>query len=320
MRNSSLRINEFIVTRICPAVLILVLFLWLGNATAKINIGTDGIAVHGYDVVAYFLEGRAVRGKNEFEYGWNGAKWQFSSAVNRELFVSEPERYAPQYGGFCAVCLAIDGRLADANPNAWSIIDAKLYLNQNMHQRRQWRTKYGSYVRYGDMEWTRISARLSSGVASDVVFRIAVIEPFSTVGPTATILLGGKIYESITRETWISVTHADEPSDPSARSFLNRGRFWPFPPTGLEPTDAWRGGFVRKELNLERIIRAGKELNVDAVIAWQYFHAWNVAQWPVEIYVVDIEKKRVYSYEGVNTEAGEIMARALAEFRSGRNL
>ena len=59
-----------------------------------------GVAIRGYDSVAYHTEGRAVKGKKEFSYGWNDATWRFASAENRDLFAADPERYAPQYGGY----------------------------------------------------------------------------------------------------------------------------------------------------------------------------------------------------------------------------
>ena len=59
-----------------------------------------GIAIHGYDTVAYHTENRAVKGKSEFSYEWNDAEWHFASAENRDLFAADPDRYAPQYGGY----------------------------------------------------------------------------------------------------------------------------------------------------------------------------------------------------------------------------
>lgn len=71
----------------------------IGIAFEKLN-QTFGIAIHGYDTVAYHTENRAVKGKKEFSYEWNDAEWHFASAENRDLFAADPDRYAPQYGGF----------------------------------------------------------------------------------------------------------------------------------------------------------------------------------------------------------------------------
>jgi YHS domain-containing protein len=66
----------------------------------KINTNILGVAIKGYDTVAYFKEGRAVKGRGKFSYNWNDAKWYFASAENRDLFIADPDRYAPKYGGY----------------------------------------------------------------------------------------------------------------------------------------------------------------------------------------------------------------------------
>ena len=71
-----------------------------GSSKNKVNANSLGVAIKGYDTVAYFTEGNAVKGKKEFEYEWQGAKWRFSSPANRDTFVANPQAYAPQYGGF----------------------------------------------------------------------------------------------------------------------------------------------------------------------------------------------------------------------------
>jgi hypothetical protein len=72
----------------------------IGDSSKPVNTGWFGVAIKGYDTVAYHTEGRAVKGKNEFSHEWNDAKWQFASAENRDLFAAAPERYAPKYGGY----------------------------------------------------------------------------------------------------------------------------------------------------------------------------------------------------------------------------
>ena len=75
---------------------------WSTQASAVDEVNTNffGVAIKGYDPVAYFSDGKAVKGKRKFSYTWNEAKWYFTTAANRDLFASDPERYAPQYGGF----------------------------------------------------------------------------------------------------------------------------------------------------------------------------------------------------------------------------
>jgi hypothetical protein len=80
------------------------LFIYVQTTTAVISkrVNTDefGVAIHGYDTVAYHTEGRPVKGRSDFSYSWNEAVWHFASAKTRDLFAADPERYAPQYGGY----------------------------------------------------------------------------------------------------------------------------------------------------------------------------------------------------------------------------
>ncbi len=97
---------------------------------AAFNVDSDKLAIHGYDTVAYFTEGKPMKGTNEFEEVWEDSRWQFASATNRELFKANPERYAPQFGGYCAGGLAV-GEIADGDPKLFTIVDGKLYLIKN---------------------------------------------------------------------------------------------------------------------------------------------------------------------------------------------
>jgi hypothetical protein len=79
---------------------VLVTSVLAGDVKKKVNTTWFGVAIKGYDPVAYFTEGRPVKGKKEFEFTWQDARWRFASAAHRDLFAAKPERYAPQYGGF----------------------------------------------------------------------------------------------------------------------------------------------------------------------------------------------------------------------------
>ena len=96
-------------------------------AVERVNHDEANIAIQGYDAVAYFTEGQPTAGSPEFEHAWHDAVWRFSSAEHRDLFSSDPERYAPRYGGFCAGAMARGWR-ATVDPEAWTIIDGRLYL------------------------------------------------------------------------------------------------------------------------------------------------------------------------------------------------
>ena len=96
-----------------------------------VNTGVfGGVAVKGYDVVAYFTDGHAMKGSNRFAYGWLGTPWYFASEKHRSMFQSSPAKFAPQFGGYCTLGIAIDGHAAEnIDPvNAWRIIDGKLYF------------------------------------------------------------------------------------------------------------------------------------------------------------------------------------------------
>jgi len=88
----------------------------------------SGLAIQGYDAVAYFTEGKPVLGDPAYSFDWQGATWQFASAAQRDAFAADPERYAPQFGGYCAYAVT-QGHAAPASPEVWSITDGKLYLN-----------------------------------------------------------------------------------------------------------------------------------------------------------------------------------------------
>jgi YHS domain-containing protein len=85
------------------------------------------LAIKGYDPVAYFTDGRPVRGQPDIEYEWDDDRYWFSNAEHRDLFKADPARYAPQFGNFCAMALS-KGELVEANPENWLITDGKLYI------------------------------------------------------------------------------------------------------------------------------------------------------------------------------------------------
>lgn len=96
----------------------------------EVNVGYFGnVAIKGYDPVAYFTESQAIKGSPEFSHQWLGATWHFSGAEHRDLFAANPISYAPQYGGHCAGGLAYGDMTTNIDPEAWRIIDGKLYLN-----------------------------------------------------------------------------------------------------------------------------------------------------------------------------------------------
>ncbi len=113
---------------------------------------TDGTAINGYDPVAYFTEGRAVPGDAGLTLAWNGTIWRFASAANRDAFAAEPERFAPQYGGYCAYAVA-NGYTARTDPDAFTVHDGKLYLNFNRRIRSRWERDIPGNISRADANW-----------------------------------------------------------------------------------------------------------------------------------------------------------------------
>jgi len=112
----------------------------------------SGIAIRGYDTVAYFTQGAPAEGAAEFSTDWEGATWQFASQEHLDLFVAEPEKYAPQYGGYCAYGVAKDG-LVKIEPENWSIIDGKLYLNYNDKVQGLWEADIAGFIATADKKF-----------------------------------------------------------------------------------------------------------------------------------------------------------------------
>lgn len=126
-------------------------------SAAEVN-DEGGLAVRGMDVVAYFLQGRPVAGSAAHTHAWRGATWRFSSAANRDRFASDPERYAPAYGGFCAYAVS-EGYTAPIDPAAWRIVDGRLFLNYDRFVQRRWERDIPGRVARADANWPRLAAR-----------------------------------------------------------------------------------------------------------------------------------------------------------------
>lgn len=148
----------------CRSVILTLLLLCLTASTAfaaksAVNTGFIGdVAVEGADVVAYFTQGRHVAGTWEFSLRWNEADWRFSSAEHLRLFSENPEKYAPRYGGYCAYAVA-QGTTADINPEAWSIVEGRLYLNYSKSVRETWLKNTRGYIEQADRNWPGVLER-----------------------------------------------------------------------------------------------------------------------------------------------------------------
>jgi len=112
----------------------------------------NGLALKGYDPVAYFITRKATPGRDGYTLRFNGATYRFASAENRARFAAAPQMYAPQYGGYCAYAMAID-RIADIDPERWAIVDGKLYLNNNRFVHALWTVNKSGNIVAADRHW-----------------------------------------------------------------------------------------------------------------------------------------------------------------------
>lgn len=112
----------------------------------------SNLAVSGYDPVAYFTDGKPVKGDKKFSHTWMDVEWRFASAEHRALFVASPEKFAPQFGGHCAWAVS-QGYTASADPEAWRIVDGKLYLNYDANVQKRWENDIQALITKGNELW-----------------------------------------------------------------------------------------------------------------------------------------------------------------------
>ena len=148
--------------RMTPVSILVFLFILLFQATASwaldpVFTNFRGRAIRGYDTVAYFKEGRPVKGLKKFQHEWMEAKWLFSSRENLDDFVKSPESYAPQYGGYCAWAVS-QGYTASTDPEAWYIHEGKLYLNFSKSVQKKWLQDVPGNIEKADRNWPKLLA------------------------------------------------------------------------------------------------------------------------------------------------------------------
>lgn len=143
---------------VCAFALLLALAGDAAAALEPINQTTfGGVAIDGWDPVAYFTDGKPVEGSKAYSFEWNGATWRFASAAHRDLFAQAPEKYAPQYGGYCAWAVS-QGYTADIDPEAWKIEDGRLFLNYSLEVQKKWAEDLPGNVAKGDANWPKLLA------------------------------------------------------------------------------------------------------------------------------------------------------------------
>jgi YHS domain-containing protein len=146
----------------CRALLV-VLFVGGTNVYAVPPWSSPGeaVAIQGYDPVAYFTKNDAVRGSSKFLFDWNGMTWFFASAEDKDLFIQEPEKYAPQFGGLCTPSVAA-GKSARGGGDAWVIYNGKLYLSYDKSVRENFRRDLPGIVNKAEGWWPTVKARLET--------------------------------------------------------------------------------------------------------------------------------------------------------------
>ncbi|MBT2966333.1 YHS domain-containing (seleno)protein [Vibrio anguillarum] len=113
-------------------------------------------ALSGYDTVAYFTKGEPIKGSSDFSTLYKNAQWYFSSKENLELFLNNPNQYAPQYGGYCAWAVSEKNDFAPGDPNQWAIVDGKLYLNYDKKIKTLWDTNQAVHIQQADKNWPNL--------------------------------------------------------------------------------------------------------------------------------------------------------------------
>ena len=127
------------------------------HATDPVFSTEDG-AIRGYDPVAYFTEGKPVKGDPGISTAWNDATWYFASAENLATFIADPDKYAPAYGGYCAYAVA-NGYTATTEPDAWSVVDGRLFLNYSKRVKQRWAKDINGYVTKADANWPGVLSK-----------------------------------------------------------------------------------------------------------------------------------------------------------------
>ena len=140
--------------------MVTVLLAWAASslvAENRVNKNKKGLALRGFDAVAYFEPGKPVKGSDQFTHKWNGATWRFASAGHRDQFAADPEQYAPQFGGYCAFAVT-QGSTVDADPKVWRVLDGKLYLNYSQQVQRLWGRDVAGNIKKANAFWPKLQA------------------------------------------------------------------------------------------------------------------------------------------------------------------
>ena len=126
----------------------------------------NGLGAGGYDVVAYFADGKAAKGREEFSADHGGQTWRFASDEHRQQFLAAPQNYLPQYGGYCAYAASL-GALAFGDPEEWTVRGGKLYFNYNAPTRARWEAEAQQHIVSADRNWPSLADKQLANTESD---------------------------------------------------------------------------------------------------------------------------------------------------------
>lgn len=130
----------------------LIVLAFSSNAQTSEVFAPAGIAINGYDAVAFFKESKPVKGLNNFSYSWKNVQWLFSTQTNLESFKASPETFAPQFGGYCAYGTA-QGHKAPTQIDTWTIVNNKLYFNYNQKVKQLWDKNQSTFIDSATVKW-----------------------------------------------------------------------------------------------------------------------------------------------------------------------
>jgi hypothetical protein len=133
----------------------IMLISWGAYAQSSEIFSTTKGAINGYDVVAFFKESKPIKGEDKLTFEWQKAVWHFATTENLEAFKANPEKYAPQYGGYCAYGTS-DGHKAPTQADTWTIVSDKLYFNYNENVKVLWNKNQAELIKKADINWPKI--------------------------------------------------------------------------------------------------------------------------------------------------------------------
>ena len=270
------------------------------------------VAIFGYDPVAYFIEGRAVKGKDEFEHEFGDVRWRFSSAGNRDAFIDNPDGYLPRYGGFCTVCIVENEGLFDGNPKIWTIVKGKLYLNNDLRSREKFRRNASLYIEWADAVWGKLATPAVRRISDPNAQKIAIFP----------LLLGNRSnpfaqnLESAVEDIVKSYLDASE-------SFEIAYDYNSAPAGGpvVTPEQVWPSGFGRREPVLDSVTQLAEQIGVGGVVmTWTSIPGAQVGvdRAPVDLYVFDLDQGNVYKEKGIVSELDDMLQKAFSKLASER--